>query len=382
MLMKKVAANRAKAVNERFQLLIRGMSSRTAGLIGVLVVSGLIGSYLLVSSHAATTAVSVEAEGGTKGTPATVVTDSTASAGKAVKFAAAQTPPPSTATMCTSKGDDLHDGYPNWDAVRVYQFGSVAKPISAGAKILAITDPGISNTGGQASADALDTQLGSFFQAHPNIEVEWGNDNEADRDITSSNAAAFANTYKLMRPVIDKYKNQGRKISMWVDLTQNNVSSSNDFEATIMQGVAPYLDGVAASMYPPSTTMADFPGFLDPIFALTKHWGIKRIAMWEGGSHVETDTSRTSIALTDVNGVKTTYHVSSYAQIRPLWTAYYAKYLVDAGVKNNLTVDVLCWWDGDTPGRATFFNHDVDTGANPRSVQTWRDWPSWIGKSM
>lgn len=377
--MKISTARGSGAVKQKFLGLVSGLSTRTATLIGVLVISGLVGSYLLLTSHAATPALSVEPEVGTKAAPATVVTDTTASAGKAVKFAATQTTA-STPTMCVEKGDDLHDGFPSWDAVRVYKFASVAKPISAGAKILAITDPSIPNTGGQASADALDTQLGAFFQQHPTIEVHWGDDNEVDRDIDSTNAAAYVNTIKLMRPVIDKYKAQGRKVSMWIDLTQNNVANNPTVE-NLLKPTAQYLDGIAVSMYPPSTAIADYPGFLDPIFTLVKNWGIGQVSMWEGGSKLNTSTTQTSIALTSAAGVKTTYTVSSYKQIRPLWAAYYAKYIVDSGAKNSIKVNLLCWWDEDTPGRETAFLHDP-TGTSPRTVETWRSWSSWIGKSQ
>jgi hypothetical protein len=377
--------------NPHLQKLLKKEMTRKEFLVlgGLLVgsVFGITGIIKELMSHAAGVSASGEPEIGTVTSPASIVTDSTASGGKAVKFGSATTPPPppppppGSVTMGVSKADDLHDGYPSWDAVRVYQFGSVAKPISNGAKIICLTDSGISTTGGQSAANQLDTSLASFFKSYPNVEVHWGSGNEIDAHVTTSNVAAYITTLKAMRTVIDKYQAQGRKVSMWIDLTQNHIRTSSDYEAWLMQDAAPLLDGMACSMYPPGTDLADFPAFLDGIFATAKHWGLKRLDCWEGGAKIEPTTTTTSMALTDVNGTKTTYKVSSYKQIRPLWAAYYAKYMVDSGAKNGISVEALCWWDNDTPGRETAFSHDP-TGTSPRTVEVWRDWQSWIGKAQ
>jgi hypothetical protein len=74
-------------INRRFRNLIGSLSSNTlAAVFGVLLI-GVIGTYLLVTSKAATPATSVEVEGGTlAGGAATKLNDTTASGGKAVKF--------------------------------------------------------------------------------------------------------------------------------------------------------------------------------------------------------------------------------------------------------------------------------------------------------
>jgi hypothetical protein len=74
---------------KRLQKLFRNFGGKSTGIFVMVVVFGAIGSFLLISSHAATSVSSVEPENGTVSSPASVVTDSTASGGKAVRFQSA-----------------------------------------------------------------------------------------------------------------------------------------------------------------------------------------------------------------------------------------------------------------------------------------------------
>lgn len=71
--------------------LTRTQTQRIIGLGVGLLCAGL-GTWFILVSHAATAAVATEPENGTVTSPANVVTDSTASRGKAIKFSAPSTP--------------------------------------------------------------------------------------------------------------------------------------------------------------------------------------------------------------------------------------------------------------------------------------------------
>ncbi len=73
-------------------------TKRGSAIVASVVGIGVIGSVLVFSSHAATTTASVEVESGTASSNASTLTDTTASGGKAVKFAAAVSNP--TMTNC------------------------------------------------------------------------------------------------------------------------------------------------------------------------------------------------------------------------------------------------------------------------------------------
>jgi hypothetical protein len=104
--MKKRTADSVEAVNERFRALISGLSSRTAALVFAVAFCGLLGTYFLTASHAATPAVSVEPESGTRSTNASLVTDTTASGSSAVKFSASGTVTCATSTPNVPDGPD------------------------------------------------------------------------------------------------------------------------------------------------------------------------------------------------------------------------------------------------------------------------------------
>jgi lysophospholipase L1-like esterase len=81
-------------------------------IVAVCIVS--VGAYFLVKAHAQSSFVSAVAEAGTIKAPAISVTDSTASAGSAVKFVAATPSPTSTPTVpvrLMPLGDSITDGH-------------------------------------------------------------------------------------------------------------------------------------------------------------------------------------------------------------------------------------------------------------------------------
>ncbi|HEX8182111.1 MAG TPA: hypothetical protein VF575_00745 [Candidatus Saccharimonadales bacterium] len=86
-------------------------------LIVVLITLGtaVLGTIYMKSSQAATPFVSLEPETGEVAAPSTVVTDTTASTGKAIKFAATSTQPPATGTRTCP----AYPAFPNDDCTGV-----------------------------------------------------------------------------------------------------------------------------------------------------------------------------------------------------------------------------------------------------------------------
>jgi hypothetical protein len=82
-----VTSDEIGKVNRQFQRMISQLSSKTAAGLAI-ITTGLVGTVLLVSSHAATPAASIETESGAVSSPASAASDTTASGGSAVKFAA------------------------------------------------------------------------------------------------------------------------------------------------------------------------------------------------------------------------------------------------------------------------------------------------------
>lgn len=86
MLMKRAATSPKAKGRHKTGVLSTRLSTRSLGLIVFATLSGIIGTYLLAVTHAATPTTSTEAESGTIAAPASVVADAQASGGQAVKF--------------------------------------------------------------------------------------------------------------------------------------------------------------------------------------------------------------------------------------------------------------------------------------------------------
>jgi len=73
-------------VNKKLQAALSDISPHAISVVVVIVLGGLVGSYFLTSSHAATPTVARETESGTVSSAASQINDTTASGGAAVKF--------------------------------------------------------------------------------------------------------------------------------------------------------------------------------------------------------------------------------------------------------------------------------------------------------
>jgi hypothetical protein len=158
----------AKHEPSRFR--IAGHSNKLTGL-SLAVAFAVIGTTLLLATHAATPVVSLEPENGTHTGSATVVTDTSASGSKYVKFSAVTTPPPppppgqipgvSSATPCVGYSTPPA----HWNHIVVLMFENQ-------------TMPGIlSNAQTPFTANFISTKCGSITNYHDaNYKVDGSKD--------------------------------------------------------------------------------------------------------------------------------------------------------------------------------------------------------------
>lgn len=182
-------------------------------------------------------------------------------------------PPPPAATMLmgVSNSPNNHGGFPKWDVVRVYQFSQAVGAFNEfSPKVISLTDSNTNLQGGAASATALKNFLETFYYGtgsaeRQNCEIHFANGNEYGDKVT--NQSAFADTVRRMYEVIHTVSGGVRrypKAKMGLDPTHYQ-EKQGMIVKSITSDVAPYLDFIAWSMYPPGreSTSAD-PTFTKP----------------------------------------------------------------------------------------------------------------------
>jgi hypothetical protein len=143
--MKDVTDSSIQRINRQFQAMISRLPTRALSIFVVVILAGSIGTFLLMSSHAATPVSSVEPESGTLASGATQVSTTTASGGGAVKFnAAGGTGTCATSTPHVPDGPDGMGGC--W--------------------------PGPSNTGPNAPESSMTTYTGSCTINAANVTID------------------------------------------------------------------------------------------------------------------------------------------------------------------------------------------------------------------
>jgi len=91
-----------KRINKQLAARLERLPNSPIGVVVIAVVVGIIGTQMLFNSQAATPTATVEPETATVMTPATTVTDTTASNNKAVQFSTQESPPTGGADPCTT----------------------------------------------------------------------------------------------------------------------------------------------------------------------------------------------------------------------------------------------------------------------------------------
>jgi hypothetical protein len=146
----------------KFTKIWRPKSGNMSGpLIATALVFGVVGTVTLFVSHAATPAVSVEPESGTIASPASQITDSTASNSKAVKFGSGGTASCATSTQHVPDGPDGMGGC--WP-------GASNTGVPAGVTLSAYTGP-CNITTANTVIDAKDIQCDGLDISANNVTI-------------------------------------------------------------------------------------------------------------------------------------------------------------------------------------------------------------------
>lgn len=197
----------------------------------------------------------------------------------------------------------------SWPAARVYDFSGAQGTVTKwGCRVIGLTDSATSPQGGQASANAVKNFLEGFYYTssgapqNSNVEIHFGHGNEIAKDAGYTSGTlppAFIETYRLTRIAIDTLNSDGTKrypmASLWVDMTAYQIKANG--AGPRFKAIAPYLDGMACSVYPPGrqsqppvfTPYADYAGL---VMDVIEDWhstypNCKAFATWEVGIPID-----------------------------------------------------------------------------------------------
>lgn len=274
--------------------------------------------------------------------------------------------------------------YSTWPVARVYRLSHAATAVANyGCQIVAVTDdPNVSRSGGAAAATQLRNALEAFYYgsgsaARQNVEYHFANGNEVDREFTSGSLpAAVVDTWRRMYDVVHERKADGTrrypKASMWVDMTTWQVRTAGAGQR--FKAIAPYLDGVAASLYPPGreadpVVFNPYHEFVDPVIVMTLDWrasypNVQEFACWEFG--IPFDHSGD-------NGEPNVGGTTDWT-IRPAYVRGFLDYLHRRGRETGLRVREVCYWNEQSnPDIPNPFKHDRGR-STPDTVTAWRTW--------
>lgn len=303
------------------------------------------------------------------------------------------------------------DYYSDWQAKRIYRWSQMNSSATAGTKIIAVTDdPNISVTGTSASATTWRNALISFYEgsgssARQDIEVHIANGNEIDRDWQGTTVVptSFFTTCELIYNVVHEEISPGvrrfPKASMWIDLTTWQVTTANVVNR--YRAAAPFLDGIAASMYPPGrqsdpVVWSRYSDYIDPIFDLAEDWrldnpNIKMMGCWEVGSPIDHafDSGLPNSGGTTNWSIRPRYFAGGRASgatgattIQPMGSNYegFLNYVLRQCVERQFVCKELIYWNEQSnPDIPNPFKHDrigvsANPGPAPDTVTAWHDW--------
>lgn len=198
--------------------------------------------------------------------------------------------------------------FAQWDAVRKYSTSSTTLTDMVNTyspKVLLLSDDsGISKTGGQTSANTLNSRITSFYSnpAHADIGFWYCNGNECDVvSATKSRPAIgpYTTTMAAMRDVVDQWQANGYPVKLGFDATQSEIRDNTNPTADYFQPIAVYLDFIGCSDYPPGRNKtpaqtSPLTDFIDPKFDLALAWGVGEVQTWEIGTPLSTLYDRPS----------------------------------------------------------------------------------------
>lgn len=288
---------------------------------------------------------------------------------------------------------------PTCPVVRVYNYSAAAGAVSQfGARIISLTDDtSVAIEGGAASATALDNFLAGFYGAgaHAGVEVHVANGNEVDKHyLSGALPTAYVDTHKAMYNVVHSVDSTGKrkypKASMWVDMTQFHLSTYGT--GPRFKTIAPYLDGMACSMYPPGrkqqpTRFDAYSAYCDVALNTIVDWNAtyptcKGFATWEVGIPIDHPTAWGTAAggeptAQTVFSIRPRYMTGGVDSAGTDWKGflqYVYDFLNAAGVEMHEQI----YWDQQVAnpyGPPNQFSHDQgSTRAVPSTATAWKNW--------
>lgn len=207
----------------------------------------------------------------------------------------------------TPNGNDPYY-FTDWPAARAYKLSDAVPTFNLTLpRVLAVTsDQTVARNSGAAGATQLRNALISFYEgsgsaARANCEYHWANGNEVDNEYTSGNLPQdVIDTWAAMYAVIHEELSPGVRrfplASMWVDLTNYNVRTRGS--GVRFKAIAPYVDGVAASLYNPGRQKDpiiwnDYDDYVLPVVQAAADWHqtypdrAYMFAAWEMGTPID-----------------------------------------------------------------------------------------------
>lgn len=350
------------------------------------------------------------------------------------------TPPPSTLPISgVSDSDENHGGTQNWKAVRVYSGNNAttAPTRFTGVQQLGVTITGSIYTSPSTAETAVRNFLNGFYNgtaSRANVKVYIANGNEFGDKVLYSNIANFISTCQRMYQVIHEEISPG--VRRWplayfgLDPTHNQEQQAgrpspqaignpmNVYMDEIFDPLAPYLDFIAWSAYPPGREFSnstnpryDYPDPSSP-YVLSVGWlhrivnrtvrtrDLRRAALGPSANLIF-NVWETGIGKAGASGS----NPPNDPACRPFYAAHImSRYLIELVQSEGLEFHHNLWWDQEvtedqstTPptshtssdsaegfprrwdvGNSRNILRDEYAAANPSITQVWQDWTAYV----
>lgn len=291
--------------------------------------------------------------------------------------------------------------FTDWPATRVYRINDAVSAFNlTQPRIIAVTDdPNVPRGGGASAAQSVENLLVNFYEgsgsaARANCEIHWANGNEVDREYTSGALpTAVIDTWRLMYDVIHQESSPGvrrfPKASMWVDMTTWQIKTAG--AGPRFKAIAPYLDGVAASLYPAGRQQdpivwSPYDDYILPVVAMAQDWHTTypdrcyMFACWETGCPIDhaLDTGGPNNLGTTNWTIRPRYFCGGRASNGVNYEGFcnnVYRRCDEAGLQLR---ELLYWNQQSDPSIPNPFKHDrfgvAQSVTQPDLVTAWRNW--------
>lgn len=309
--------------------------------------------------------------------------------------------------MGVPRNDEIGSlGIATWPAARSYDFPDAQSSVTAwGCRVIGLTASSTSNTGGQATANALRNFLEGFYYTstgapkNTGVEIHWAVGNEIDNksNFTSGSLpSAYIATVAACYDVVQTKNGDGSRrypmASMWVDMTQNQIN--NHGSGPRFKAIAMYLDGMACSMYPPGRDLSKnpplfnpYPDYCDAVFAVLDDWhttypNCNQFATWEFGIPIDhafysptgtKDSNGYGTAQTDYT-VRPRYVGGGITAGGKDWLGF-LQYTYNACDSIGVSMREQIYWNQSSdPTKPNKLKWDKQPLTTPDTEHAWHDW--------